>query len=65
MANKMDVDVEKIQVMASTNATGSVSVSLHTLVIMNISEHWTRVKAQAGEQERGVKIYYFKCTVRT
>lgn len=52
MANKMDVDVEKIQVMASTNATGSVSVSLHTLVIMNISEHWTRVKAQAGEQER-------------
>jgi len=52
MASNMDVD-EKTQVMASSNATGSVSVSLHTLVIMNISEHWTRVKAQEGvEPER-------------
>merc|ERR550517_2447693 len=30
------------------------SVSLHPLVIMNISEHWTRVKAQEG---RPVTVY--------
>lgn len=28
---------------------GSVSVALHPLVIMNISEHWTRVSAQEGK----------------
>jgi COP9 signalosome complex subunit 6 len=26
----------------------SVSVSLHPLVLMNISEHWTRIRAQEG-----------------
>lgn len=38
-------DVEK-NVMAP-GATGSVTCSLHPLVIMNVSEHWTRVRAQA------------------
>jgi len=32
--------------MASPGTAGSVSVSLHPLVIMNISEHWTRFKVQ-------------------
>ena len=37
-------------VVASSSgaAAESVSVSLHPLVIMNISEHWTRTKAQRG-----------------
>lgn len=35
-------------VMASSGTVGSVSVSLHPLVIMNISEHWTRIRAQNG-----------------
>jgi len=36
-------------VAASSGAAAeSVSVSLHPLVIMNISEHWTRTKAQRG-----------------
>lgn len=35
-------------VMASSGTVGSVSVSLHPLVIMNISEHWTRIRAQSG-----------------
>ena len=35
-------------VLATTSAVGSVTVSLHPLVIMNISEHWTRTKAQEG-----------------
>ncbi|XP_059089395.1 COP9 signalosome complex subunit 6-like [Tigriopus californicus] len=35
-------------VLAPSGTTGSVSIALHPLVIMNISEHWTRTKAQAG-----------------
>lgn len=37
------------QVMASPGTPGSVTVHLHPLVIMNISEHWTRIRAQEGE----------------
>lgn len=49
MASKMDVDSEKVGVPACAVSSGSVSVSLHPLVIMNISEHWTRVSAQEGK----------------
>ncbi|XP_041974512.1 COP9 signalosome complex subunit 6 [Aricia agestis] len=35
-------------VVVTTATSGSVTVSLHPLVIMNVSEHWTRVKAQEG-----------------
>lgn len=38
-------DPQDPNVMA-TNATGSVTCSLHPLVIMNVSEHWTRERAQ-------------------
>ena len=48
MATEMEIDGERGNVMASTGTTGSVCVSLHPLVIMNISEHWTRVRAQEG-----------------
>merc|ERR1740124_1993399 len=34
--------------MADQSVSATVSVSLHPLVIMNISEHWTRTKAQEG-----------------
>ncbi|VVC36671.1 COP9 signalosome subunit 6,JAB1/MPN/MOV34 metalloenzyme domain,Rpn11/EIF3F, C-terminal [Cinara cedri] len=43
----MEVD-EVIDNVLSTSVTGSVSVSLHPLVILNISEHWTRLTAQVG-----------------
>jgi COP9 signalosome complex subunit 6 len=36
-------------VMAPAGAAPSVIVALHPLVIMNISEHWTRVRAQLGK----------------
>ncbi|XP_071798663.1 COP9 signalosome complex subunit 6-like [Asterias amurensis] len=59
MAAKMDVDDTPTTsgeesgalsaVMASSGTTGSVSVALHPLVIMNISEHWTRIRAQEGK----------------
>ncbi|XP_008544805.1 COP9 signalosome complex subunit 6 isoform X1 [Microplitis demolitor] len=39
------------RVMASSGTLGSVSVSLHPLVIMNVSEHWTRLRAQEGSEQ--------------
>eukprot|EP00093_Oithona_nana_P000585 00585.XXX_1686_2738_1 [CDS] Oithona nana genome sequencing. len=39
-------------IMAALGTAGSVSVSLHPLVIMNISEHWTRTKAQMGNPQK-------------
>ncbi|CAL1545560.1 unnamed protein product [Lymnaea stagnalis] len=66
MATQMEVDQPSTGVMASPGTTGSVAVALHPLVIMNISEHWTRVKAQEGKptqvlgavigQQKGRKI---------
>lgn len=44
---EMEVDEVQDNVLA-TNVTGSVSISLHPLVILNISEHWTRLTAQVG-----------------
>jgi len=43
----MDVAESEKNVMA-TGTTGSVTCSLHPLVIMNVSEHWTRERAQEG-----------------
>ncbi|KAJ8310584.1 hypothetical protein KUTeg_012449 [Tegillarca granosa] len=54
MASNMEVDNPDVGVMASAGTSGSVSISLHPLVIMNISEHWTRVKAQEGKP---VQVY--------
>ena len=50
------------RVMASSGTIGSVSISLHPLVIMNVSEHWTRLRAQEGSDQLGkfflLKIVY-------
>jgi COP9 signalosome complex subunit 6 len=40
-------------VMAPSNVAPSVIVAVHPLVIMNISEHWTRVRAQNGKPAKG------------
>lgn len=40
-------------VMASSGTNGSVAVALHPLVIMNISDHWTRIRAQEGKPTQG------------
>lgn len=47
-----------IKVMASSGTVGSVSISLHPLVIMNVSEHWTRLRAQEGTDQLGIHIQY-------
>ncbi|KAK4879305.1 hypothetical protein RN001_007451 [Aquatica leii] len=43
----MEVTETEKNVMA-VGTTGSVTCSLHPLVIMNVSEHWTRERAQEG-----------------
>lgn len=51
------MDTEK-GVMAS-GTTGSVTCSLHPLVIMNVSEHWTRERAQEGAVQQGSIVFLF------
>lgn len=46
-------------VMASSGTVGSVSVSLHPLVIMNISEHWTRIRSQEGTAHQGKLLFEY------
>lgn len=46
-----------VNVMAGSGTSGSITVSLHPLVIMNISEHWTRTRAQNdGRCEPGKSV---------
>lgn len=49
-------------VMAA-GAVGSITCSLHPLVIMNVSEHWTREKAQEGSVQQGINFFleFFSC----
>lgn len=47
-----EIPVDQKKVMASSGTVGSVSVSLHPLVLMNVSEHWTRLRAQEGTAQR-------------
>ena len=54
MASSMEVQPSSNvsdTVLASSGSSGSVSVALHPLVIMNISEHYTRIKAQDGKPD--------------
>ncbi|KAF4518399.1 hypothetical protein B566_EDAN010492 [Ephemera danica] len=50
----MEVDEANKSVMASSGAAVSISLSLHPLVIMNISEHWTRIRSQEGAPKQVV-----------
>ena len=40
--------------MAPPGTAASVIIALHPLVLMNISDHWTRVKAQQGKETPGI-----------
>ena len=46
---------EARSVMAGPSIQPSVSVQLHPLVIMNISDHWTRIRAQNNGQAEQVR----------
>jgi COP9 signalosome complex subunit 6 len=45
-------ETEEEKIIADSGVAATVSVSLHPLVIMNISEHWTRTKAQEGKPKQ-------------
>ena len=45
---------DKSRVVSSSS--GSVSISLHPLVIMNISDHFTRLRMQGGGNSTGDQI---------
>ncbi|XP_067933489.1 COP9 signalosome complex subunit 6-like [Watersipora subatra] len=48
-SSTMEIDLSEKSVLAPAGTIPSVSVSIHPLVLMNISEHWTRTRAQSGK----------------
>ena len=53
-ASVMEIDSQKKKsVLAPPGTVPSVYVSMHPLVLMNISEHWTRTRAQSGKPING------------
>ncbi|CAG9854200.1 unnamed protein product [Phyllotreta striolata] len=46
--SSMDTSVDVSKNVMASGAVGSITCSLHPLVIMNVSEHWTRERAQEG-----------------
>lgn len=48
-----EADAIDNNVIAISSIIPSDTVSLHRLVIMNISEHWTRIRAQEGSPSQG------------
>lgn len=44
-------------VLAPSTIVPSVTVSLHPLVILHLSEHWTRIRAQEGQKQQGWLSY--------
>lgn len=49
----MEVDTRHSTILAPPGTVPSVQVELHPLVLMNISEHWTRTRAQKGAPTAG------------
>ncbi|KAF6038176.1 hypothetical protein EB796_003518 [Bugula neritina] len=47
----MDIDGYKKSVLAPPGTVPSVHVNAHPLVLLNISEHWTRTRAQNGRPQ--------------
>ena len=46
--------------LVANGVAASVTVSLHPLVIMNICDHFTRIKAQGGTVPKGFPFYFVK-----
>jgi COP9 signalosome complex subunit 6 len=52
----MSEEKQECSLMAPASTAPSVLISLHPLVIMNVADHWTRIKAQLGKPTQGFKI---------
>lgn len=63
-AGNLAIDSSGNAVMASPATVPSVTVSLHPLVIMNISEHWTRIRAQNGSPQQGKRKNSIKTIIK-
>jgi COP9 signalosome complex subunit 6 len=50
----MDIKSMNDNLMAPSSVSPSVIIALHPLVILNVADHWTRVRAQSGHE---VQIY--------
>jgi len=50
----METESKPSAILAGTNCSGSLIVKLHPLVVMNVSDHWTRQKEQNG----GIQTVY-------
>ena len=61
----MEVPMEEgTEQVVSGGGAGSVNVSLHPLVVMNVSDHFTRVKVQSQVPPSiisGIYIYIYPC----
>lgn len=57
-SSKMDVAHSADKNVMASGTVGSVTCSLHPLVIMNVSEHWTRVRAQEGTVQQGIPLTF-------
>lgn len=51
--SSMDITSDPGKNVMASGAVGSITCSLHPLVIMNVSEHWTRERAQEGSVQQG------------
>ena len=51
------------QIVSGGGSSGSVSISIHPLVVMNVSDHFTRVKVQNDTNIRGLCINFYKMKV--
>lgn len=54
--SSMDTVSDPTKDVMASGAVGSITCSLHPLVIMNVSEHWTREKAQEGSVQQGASF---------
>ncbi|XP_057668339.1 COP9 signalosome complex subunit 6 [Diorhabda carinulata] len=50
--SSMDTSTDVTKNVMASGAVGSITCSLHPLVIMNVSEHWTRERAQEGSVQQ-------------
>lgn len=51
------------QIVTGGGSSGSVSISIHPLVVMNVSDHFTRVKVQNDTNIRGLCIHFKNITL--
>ena len=52
--NETTSETDTINELMAHGVSASVTISLHPLVIMNVCDHFTRIKAQEGTVPKGL-----------